>query len=324
MKRLTSILLSILLVFSCAVLSVSAEEGENLTVTMLDVGQGLSVLFESDGEYMLYDGGGRNSSSYVVAYLKQHGITELDYLVASHYDEDHIAGLVGVLNTTEVDTVINPDYVNDTKIYSSFVSKREQSKAEVIYPGIGDSFTFGDSDITVISPENYDCEDKNSASVVLRIRCGDFSCIITGDAEEDAETSMVYSDYDIDCDLYIVGHHGSSSSSSGDFVRAMSPAYSFISVGKDNSYGHPTERTLNTLSAYNSEIYRTDESGEITLTYRDGNTEIFTQKQGYFTGGGTSAESSSEAVPEPVKQAVSAQYVLKINTKKFHYPDCGS
>ena len=234
---------------------VSAIKSPKISITMLDVGQGLSILVESDGNYMIYDGGDRGTSSYVVAYLEKHNVKHLDYLIASHYDSDHLAGLVGVLETTSVDTVINPDFKATSKIYQSYVAARDASGADVIYPKVGDTYKLGYSTITVLAPaQNYD--DANEASVAIKIQCDDFACVITGDAEGRSEADMLDSGIDLSCDLYVVGHHGSSSSSSDDFVKAMGPAYGFISCGKDNDYGHPTEKTLNTLAKYNTKIYR--------------------------------------------------------------------
>ena len=101
---------------------------------MLDVGQGLSVLVQADGKYLLYDGGGRGTSSYVVAYLQQHDVTKLEWLAASHYDEDHISGLVGVLHTTPVEQALMPDYTTDTQIYQSLQTVLGEKNVPVIYP----------------------------------------------------------------------------------------------------------------------------------------------------------------------------------------------
>lgn len=113
------------------------------SLTMLDVGQGLSVLVQADGEYLLYDGGGRGASSYVVAYLQQHGVTELEWLVASHYDEDHVSGLVGVLHTTPVKKALMPDYTTDTQIYQSLQNALAEKAVTVTYPAQGDTFSLG-------------------------------------------------------------------------------------------------------------------------------------------------------------------------------------
>lgn len=236
---------------------------EKLSITMLDVGQGLSILFESNGKYMLYDGGDRGTSSYVVAYLKQNGISELEYIVASHYDSDHIAGLVGVLETTKVKNIINPDCEATSKIYQSYRTAANNSGANIIYPSVGDTFKLGYATLIVLAPAR-DYGDANEMSVAIKVECEEFSCIVTGDAESESEKDMLNCGIDLNCDLYVVGHHGSSSSSSDSFVKALAPEYGFISCGKDNDYGHPTDKTLATLKKYNVEIYRSDTDGEVT------------------------------------------------------------
>lgn len=254
---------------------VTSIENPKINITMLDVGQGLSILVESNGEYMLYDGGDRGTSSYVVSYLKNHNINRLKYMVASHYDSDHLAGLVGVLETTKVDNIINPDFSANSKIYASYVEKRDKSGARIDYPDVGDTYTLGYATITVLAPaENYG--DANEMSIALKIECEDFVCIVTGDAEGESEADMLKCGINLDCDLYIVGHHGSSSSSSDAFVKAMSPAYGFISCGKDNDYGHPTDKTLNTLAKYNVQIYRSDIDGVVTCA-SDGKNYAFSK-----------------------------------------------
>lgn len=153
------------------------------SLTMLDVGQGLSVLVQADGEYLLYDGGGRGASSYVVAYLQQHGVTELEWLVASHYDEDHVSGLVGVLHTTPVKKALMPDYTTDTQIYQSMQNALAEKAVTVTYPAQGDTFSLGGAEIQIVGPKNYDYDSDNSNSLCLHIEYGDFRCLLTGDAE---------------------------------------------------------------------------------------------------------------------------------------------
>ncbi|MBR6335414.1 MAG: InlB B-repeat-containing protein, partial [Clostridia bacterium] len=244
-------------------------DGATFSMTMLDVGQGLSILFQSNGKYMIYDGGGKATSSYVVAYLKKNNISKLDYMIASHYDEDHIAGLIGILNTITVSTVYTPNYPCDTEIYNSFISKLSSSGADNKHPNLGDTFSFGGTNIQFISPATYSETNENSNSLAIRATYGSFSCILTGDAETDAENDMITGGYAVDSDLLVIGHHGSSSSSSDNFVKAVAPEYAFISVGAANSYGHPTAETLSTLKSNNVTIFRSDELGTV-ICYSDG------------------------------------------------------
>lgn len=300
--------------------ALNREDGAPFSLTMLDVGQGLSILVQADGEYLLYDGGGRSASSYVVSYLQQHGVTELEWLAVSHYDEDHISGLVGVLHTTPVEQALMPDYTTDTQIYQSLQTVLGEKDVPVIYPAQGDIFSLGGAEIQVVGPQNYVYDSDNDKSLCLRICYGDFQCLLTGDAEQDAEQDMVASGQDLTCDLYVVGHHGSSSSTSEELLDAASPAYAFLSVGEDNPYGHPTAQTLNALQQHGITLYRTDQQGEVTV-YSDG------QQCWFSTEPCQDWSAGNQSIPEePLATTVpqTAQYVLNTHTKKFHFPDCPS
>lgn len=247
----------------------STAESADYEETMLNVGQGLCILIKSDGHYALFDGGSRSASSYVVAYLQQHNITKLDYVIASHYDEDHIAGLVGVLNTADVDTVLCPDYTTDTQIYRSFKSAVATSGAKVVHPSVKSTYSLGNSTITVLGPASYNDRTDNNRSIAVRIDDNKFSSVITGDAEQQEEQEILNSGINLRTNLYVAGHHGSSNSSSSDFVKAMSPAYIFISCGKNNSYGHPHWEALRIFKDTGCKIFRSDDQGEVTC-FSDG------------------------------------------------------
>ncbi|WP_298729928.1 ComEC/Rec2 family competence protein [uncultured Subdoligranulum sp.] len=300
--------------------TVDGAKDAPFSLTMLDVGQGLSVLVQAGGEYLLYDGGGRGASSYVVAYLQQHGVSELEWLVASHYDEDHISGLVGVLHTTPVEQALMPDYTTDTQIYQSLQNVLAEKVVPVISPTQGDTFSLGSAEIQIVGPKDYDYDSDNSNSLCLRIEYGDVRCLLTGDAEQDAEQDMVNSGQDLACDLYVVGHHGSSSSTSEELLKAASPAYAFLSVGEGNPYGHPTEQTMDALQQHGVDLYRTDKQGEVTV-YSDG------EKCWFSTSPCEDWTPGSQTTPDtPLATALpqSTRYVLNTHTKKFHYPDCSS
>lgn len=287
-------------------------------VRMLDVGQGLSILVKCDDHYMIYDGGGRKYSSYVVSYLQNHGIDKLDYMFVSHYDEDHINGLVGVLNTTSVGETITPDYAADSKVYESFRNMLAKNGSTEIHPSIGETFTLGDASIQVLNVKSDSYTDENDYSTVIKITYKNFKTIITGDAEWESESDMIASGVDLKTDLYVVGHHGSASSSSDSFVSAMSPQYAFISVGKGNSYGHPAEKTLATLNKYNCKIYRTDEQGEVTA-YSDGESIWFNTNPIVDDVNNATVSDDSDA-----SNSYTGEYVLNTKSKKIHLPTCSS
>ncbi len=276
-----------------------------LQITVLDVGQGLSVLMASNGEYVLYDGGGRQYSSYVVSYLKHHDVGGLQYLFASHYDEDHIAGLIGTLRTIHVNEAIVPNYQADTSIYEYFMSAVEEAE-KVTFAEKGTEYRFGDATLTVLYAADGSEETENDKSTVVSVTMGDFSCMITGDAEYGTEEKLTRSGVPLNCDIYIVGHHGSSSSSSPAFVSAMSPETSIISVGVGNDYGHPAEKTLKVLADNGSTVYRTDLLGEIYVT----------------SNGWDYTVTSKNEADGNVRQSEEVTYVLNNSSGKFHKPEC--
>lgn len=303
---------------------VKTVERTGFSMTMLDVSQGLSLLIEADGRYMLYDGGGQSRSSYVVSYLKRQGVSELDYMVASHYDEDHISGLIGVMNTTKVDKLLSPDYTRDTHIYDSFRAKVADKGIPEEHPLRGAHYKLGTADISVLGPNQYDPGADNDNSIVLKITYGDFKCVLSGDAESEEEYSVLRNNTDIRADLYVVGHHGSADSSSKEFVQAIAPKYAFLSVGKDNAYGHPNPVTLNTLMENNVQLFRTDQQGEVTVT-SDGQSVSINKPPVDITIGDPSAAADRQQVEEN-PTGDSHKYVLNTNPsrKRIHRPDCRS
>ena len=254
------------------------------TMTVLDVGQGLCCLIECDEAKMLFDGGDRDTSSFVVSYLtKTRGLSYLDFVTASHYDSDHIAGLVGVLKTMKVGCVLGAPYIADTKTYESFVSAANL-KGGIVYPNIGDEFRLGSALCQVVSPQPehpYNNEDENDDEnrmcLGLRITYGNTSYLIMGDATIDEEEESVDAGYIVPTDVLIVNHHGSASSTSERFVEAVKPQISVISVGAGNEYGHPTDIVLSRLA--NTLLYRTDQMGTITIESDGTNIDVFTEKQ---------------------------------------------
>lgn len=297
-------------------------DGKNasFSLTMLDVGQGLSVLIEADGEYLLYDGGGRSASSYVVSYLQQHGVDRVRWLVASHYDEDHISGLVGVLNTVELEEALLPDYTTDTQIYQSLQNAITEQNVPVVTPLQGDLYTLGNAEIKVVGPGNNLYAKDNDNSLCLRVSYGNFQCLLTGDAERDAEEDMVRSGQDLSCDVYVVGHHGSASSSCDALLDAATPQYAFLSVGAANPYGHPAEQTLESIRRRGIALYRTDKQGEVTV-YSDGDSYWFSTAPCEDWTHGTQTVPEEELATTSPQEAL---FILNTHTKKFHLPDCPS
>lgn len=158
-RKLQAFFLSLLLVLltaagvpSAAYTAEAASADTTMAVHFLDVGQGLSILVQSRGENLLYDGGDRGHSSFVVSYLQKQNISTIDYMISSHYDEDHVAGLVGCLDSFSVKNVIGADYVQDTKIYQSFENSVASQGLTVQHPEPGTDFAFGSGNLRFFLP----------------------------------------------------------------------------------------------------------------------------------------------------------------------------
>lgn len=240
-------------------------EGSTFEIHFFDVGEADSALVECDGHYMLIDGGNPGSSSFLYSYLQSHGIDYLDYIVCSHAHADHVGGLAGALNYASVGTAYAPVTEYDSRAFNSFVKYLSQQGKEITVPSAGDCFELGNAKVTIFAPIDMTLAalNENNSSIILRIEYGSTSFLFTGDAEIDEELSVVESQQVLQSTLLKVGHHGSYTSTSEDFLKAVNPEYAIISVGSNNEYGHPHDIVLNRLSKYCQEIYRTDIVGEI-------------------------------------------------------------
>ena len=282
-RRLASSFLLLLMLLLPA-FGVTAAE---MKVHFLDVGQGLSILVQTEGKNLLYDGGGRNAASFVVSYLEDQGVENLDYLISSHYDEDHLSGLVGCLNRFSVGTVIGSDYVHESKLYSSFMDAVSAKGLEVQYPAVGTMYVLGDAEFEVLAPQTVSSTDSNNNSVVIRLINDGDSFLFAGDAEYASEKEMCASGMDLNCDVLVLGHHGSATSTSWDFLAQTVPSYAVISCGANNSYGHPNAETMEKMESMDIEIFRTDLQGTIVATSSGSGITWNTQPcQDYSSGDG--------------------------------------
>ena len=225
------------------------KEAGEMKVHFLDVGQGLSILVQSDGQTMIYDGGDKGTSSFVVSYLQKQNITTIDYLISSHYDSDHMAGLIGCLNAFDVKNVISSNYEHDSKLYQSFIQTVADKGLSMQHPAVGTEFSFGSGSFQILAPATIDPNDSNKNSVAIKLTNGDNSFIFTGDAESTSEKAMCESGIDLSCDVLVPGHHGSATATSWDFLQATVPEYAVISCGKDNQYGHPDKDVMDKLES---------------------------------------------------------------------------
>lgn len=313
-----------------------APENSTFEIHFIDVGQADAALVLCDGKAMLIDGGNAEDSSLLYTYLKNHNISHLDYVIGTHAHEDHIGGLAGALNYASVGTAYCPATSYDTKAFGNFVKVLDKHGVSITVPSTGDSFTLGSAACTILAV-NTDSSDPNNTSIVLRIVYGDTSFLFTGDAERVVEQAILNRGANINSTVLKVGHHGSESSTSYVWLREIMPQYAIISVGKDNSYGHPTEEVLSRLRDAEVKTFRTDLQGDI-ICVSDGKNVTFTVERnadadvfGGIGGNSTQQTNPPETNPPETEPPASEEtkdngrdYVVNKSTKKFHYPYCSS
>ena len=304
----------------------AAENDSSFWVEYVDVGQGDCAIIQCDGHYMMIDGGPAKASSVVYTILKNKGIKNIDLMVATHPDADHIGGLSGALNYATAQTVLSPVKSHSTKTFASLDKYVKKQGLDFTMPYYGDTYELGSANVEILGPI-YDNAESNNLSIVVKITYGDTSFLFMGDAEEEEESDVIRRYKDLECDVLKVGHHGSKSSTSNTLLKAVNPKYAVISVGSDNSYGHPTQEVLDKLSKCNTQIYRTDLQGDIIIISDGKEITVSTEKNASskdVASGKGNKSNGALASGNDVTIPSSTTYVLNTNSKKFHKPDCDS
>ncbi len=291
-------------------------------VHYIDVGQGDAALVLCDDRTMLIDGGKPHASSIIYTYLKNLNIDRLDYIVASHADDDHIGGLSAPLAKMKVDAILAPHTEADTRSWQSLATKTAEQGLSVTHPKAGEHLAFGSSDIAFYGPITEDDSDRNNGSIVMKITYGETSFLFTGDAEREEEQQILNAGFDLSATVLKVGHHGSKNSTTYPFLRAIMPKYAIISVG-ENSYGHPTEDTLSRLRDAGAKVYRTDMQGDIIAASNGKTVTITTKKNGDIATNPTEGEKAA-AAESAGNETKAYSYIGNRNTKKLHNPSCSA
>lgn len=258
-------------------------EGAELSVHFLDVGQAESILIKGPEANVLIDAGEKNNGDQVVRYLKQNDVTRLDYVIATHPHADHIGGMDTVLDVMRVETIIMPnlpdELVPTTQTYTDLLLAIEKNGAKPVYATPGNTCDLGGgSELTIFGP-GAEYADLNNMSVMCRLEYGDTSFFFTGDAEAAAEGGALDYSRGVTSDVLSVGHHGSNTSSSEEFLDAVSPRIAVISCGTDNSYGHPHREVIEALTARNARILRTDLNGTVVIESNGKRLSVTTERE---------------------------------------------
>lgn len=247
----------------------------NLTVYFIDVGQADSILISGNNKNMLIDAGTNEEGPKVLKFIKEKGINKLDYVVGTHPHEDHIGGLDDVINSDlQIDKVLMPKIQTNTKTFEDVLDAIQKKGLKITAPKKGDKYNLGDANLEVMTDSIENSKNLNLSSITLLMTYGKNKFLFMGDAEKENEQTVIWPKVDV----LKVGHHGSKTSSSQDFLNQTKPKYSVIMAGKGNSYGLPKQEVLDRLNKIGSKIYRTDENGTITMVSNGEQISITTEK----------------------------------------------
>lgn len=246
---------------------------QKLRIFFIDVGQGDSTLIITpDKKTVLIDGGGSDSfdvgEKVLLPYLLDRRILKVDYVLISHFDTDHATGVAQILGKIDVSSIILTRQLEENDIYRHILSIAKEKKIKLIYVKEGDVLKIGGIKISIIHPENKLMINNpmNNNSIVCKVEYNSFSMLLTGDIEMEAEELILRKNINLKADVLKVAHHGSKTSTTGEFLKALNPKVALIGVGKNNNFGHPSNEVIQRLKENGTRIYRTDENGEISIT----------------------------------------------------------
>ncbi|GIN61011.1 competence protein ComEC [Robertmurraya siralis] len=273
-------------------LDISSEnqfpDGE-LNVHFLDVGQADATLFqvaENDKQYVILIDSGDFTGNEVVSYLEEAGLEKINIAIGTHPDADHIGQMDQVLNHFDVDEVWLSGNTSQSDTFQRVLMAISENNVDYVEPRMGESYKLGPLQIDILYPQEISGK-ANEESISMKITYGEVSFVFTGDAEKKSEKEMIESGAQLQATFLQLGHHGSSTSTSEEFLQAVRPEVAIYSAGNDNSYGHPHEEVVSLIKNSGIALYGTDVDGTVIVT-TDGKTyTIKTKKAGQVPAGKT-------------------------------------
>lgn len=240
-----------------------------LVVHFLDVGQGDCEFIElPNSQCMLIDASTNEYGDDIVEAIKGYGYSEIDYVVATHPHADHIGGMSEVIDSFDIGKIYMPRTSSNSKSFEGLLTSISNKNLSINTAKTGTTiYSDNGINIEILSPISSFYEETNDYSAVVKLEYGESSFLFMGDAEKPVENELIEKyGYDLDVDVLKAGHHGSRYSSSTEFLDYVTPEYTVISCAKDNSYGHPHSETIKRLNNVNTQIFRTYELGNITVS----------------------------------------------------------
>ncbi|MBS5733417.1 MAG: MBL fold metallo-hydrolase [Clostridiales bacterium] len=244
------------------------DEEQTLTISYLNVGQGDCIFIcLPNGETMLIDAGTASYGNHIVQYIKDSGNDTLNYVIITHPHADHIGGMSAVLKAFQIEQIYMPSVSTNTKTYQTLLQTIYE-KNLTIQPAHAGMVLFEEENLRgeLLAPMDTNPHNLNNASIVLRLSYYSYDFLFMGDAEQEVETQILAEHTNVSADIIKIGHHGSDTSSSVSFLKAVDPDVAVISVGEDNAYDHPSPNVLTRLQELQIDIWRTDEKGTIVVT----------------------------------------------------------
>jgi len=258
--------------------SATTQTSANVTIKFIDVGQGESILIALPEKTMLIDAGPTGSAPKIAQVLQELGRNKIDYLVATHPDEDHIGGMADVISNTQIGTIYAPNKTNSTATYRKFLTAIQNNNLQITLAEAGTIIDQTDSyKLEILWPKkDANFPDTNDYSIIIKLTVGAKTFLFTGDAP----TNAILNSNPGHIDVLKLSHHGSRTGTTEQLVRKLSPTYAVLSYAVDNSYGHPMQSVLNALHKYSVEVWGTGANGTITITCDGTNIDISGEKPG--------------------------------------------
>ena len=259
-------------------LSDTAQASTNVTIKFIDVGQGEAILIALPEKTVLIDAGPTGSAPKIAQVLQELGRNKIDYLVATHPDEDHIGGMADVISNTQIGTIYAPNKTNNTATYRKFLTAIQNKNLQITLAEAGTIIDQTDDyKLEILWPKkDANFPETNDYSIIIKLTVGNKTFLFTGDAP----TNAILNSNPGHIDVLKLSHHGSRTGTTEVLIHKLSPTYAVLSYAVDNSYGHPMQSVLNALHKHSVEVWGTGANGTITITCDGTNIDISGEKPG--------------------------------------------